>query len=75
MTHQDVIRAWKDADFRNSLTAEQLAALPENPAGLIALDDADLDVVAGGAPYTYYCNTSEGACATWASICTYTYNC
>jgi mersacidin/lichenicidin family type 2 lantibiotic len=48
MSNADIIRAWKDEAFRLTLTEEQLAALPPNPAGQIDLVDADLDVVAGG---------------------------
>ena len=44
----DIIRAWKDAEYRNSLSEAERAALPENPAGLIALTDEDLGAVAGG---------------------------
>jgi mersacidin/lichenicidin family type 2 lantibiotic len=29
----DVVRAWKDEGYRRSLTPEQLARLPQNPAG------------------------------------------
>ena len=38
----DIIRAWKDAEYRRSLTAEELAMLPENPAGMVELTDEDL---------------------------------
>jgi mersacidin/lichenicidin family type 2 lantibiotic len=44
----DIIRAWKDEGYRNSLSEAERAALPENPAGLIALTDEDLGAVAGG---------------------------
>jgi mersacidin/lichenicidin family type 2 lantibiotic len=44
----DIIRAWKDASYRNSLSAEELALLPSNPAGEIELTDADLEAVNGG---------------------------
>ena len=43
MSKADVIRAWKDPDYRGSLGASELAALPENPAGAIQLTDDDLD--------------------------------
>jgi mersacidin/lichenicidin family type 2 lantibiotic len=33
----NVIRAWKDADYRRSLTAEQLARVPAHPAGAIEI--------------------------------------
>jgi mersacidin/lichenicidin family type 2 lantibiotic len=49
MSKIDVIRAWKDEAYRMSLTPEQRSALPANPAGLIELQDADLDDVVGGA--------------------------
>jgi mersacidin/lichenicidin family type 2 lantibiotic len=43
----DIIRAWKDEEYRLSLTEEQRALLPDNPAGM-ELSDADLEGVAGG---------------------------
>jgi mersacidin/lichenicidin family type 2 lantibiotic len=48
MLHIDIIRAWKDEEYRNSLSEEQRAQLPENPAGLIELGDTDMESVAGG---------------------------
>jgi mersacidin/lichenicidin family type 2 lantibiotic len=48
MSHVDIIRAWKDAEYRLSLTEEQRAQLPAHPAGIIELTDADLGAVAGG---------------------------
>lgn len=44
----DVIRAWRDEEYRNSLTPEELASLPENPAGLPVMDDSVLRSVTGG---------------------------
>jgi mersacidin/lichenicidin family type 2 lantibiotic len=44
----DIIRAWKDEEYRLSLTEEQRALLPDNPAGQLELSDADLESVAGG---------------------------
>ncbi len=49
LTEVDVARAWKDPDYRNSLTPSQLAALPPNPAGNPELSEADLDQTTGGA--------------------------
>jgi mersacidin/lichenicidin family type 2 lantibiotic len=48
MAAVDVIRAWKDADYRESLTAEELASLPANPAGMVELSDNELLGVTGG---------------------------
>ncbi len=52
MSTVDIIRAWKDEEYRNSLSKEQRAQLPEHPAGLIELEDAELEAVAGGWGYT-----------------------
>ena len=41
----DIVRAWKDAEYRNSLSAEEQASLPANPA---EISDAQLERVAGG---------------------------
>jgi len=51
MSKQEIIRAWKDETYRKSLSAEQRAALPENPAGVIDLTDADMEAIVGGCPY------------------------
>ncbi|MCP6757221.1 MAG: mersacidin/lichenicidin family type 2 lantibiotic [Fischerella sp. CENA71] len=48
MSQQDIIRAWKDEDFRNSLTEEQLSQLPENPAGILELEDEEMKDISGG---------------------------
>lgn len=50
MSHENIIRAWKDESFRNSLSEEERALLPDNPAGLIELDDAQLQLAVGALP-------------------------
>ena len=35
MSDFDIVRAWKDAEYRRSLSPEARALLPENPAGAI----------------------------------------
>jgi len=47
MSKIDVIRAWKDEDYRASLSEAQRAMLPENPAGFLELTDEELESVAG----------------------------
>lgn len=47
MSNVDIVRAWKDAGYRRSLSAEQLQQLPGNPAGPSQLSDDEL-LVAGG---------------------------
>ncbi|HEU4511203.1 MAG TPA: mersacidin/lichenicidin family type 2 lantibiotic [Pyrinomonadaceae bacterium] len=48
MSELDIIRAWKDEDYADSLTDVQRAMLPQNPAGIIELSDRDLEGAAGG---------------------------
>jgi mersacidin/lichenicidin family type 2 lantibiotic len=48
MSRQDIIRAWKDAEYRSGLTAADCAQLPDHPAGVIELTDAELDTATGG---------------------------
>jgi mersacidin/lichenicidin family type 2 lantibiotic len=49
MSHKKTIRAWKDEDFRLSLSEAEIERLPGNPAGPVELTDEQLGVVAGGA--------------------------
>jgi len=44
----DIARAWKDPEYRKSLTTEELASLPPNPAGTGELSDEDLNKTVGG---------------------------
>jgi mersacidin/lichenicidin family type 2 lantibiotic len=53
----DVIRAWHDVDYRNSLSEEELASLPENPAGLATVDETALRSVTGSTKLTANCDT------------------
>lgn len=70
MSQFDIIRAWKDEDYRLSLSDDERAQLPTNPAGMIELSDADLDNVVG-ACCTPNCNgtstCSQYSCFTCAS--------
>jgi mersacidin/lichenicidin family type 2 lantibiotic len=52
MNTLDVIRAWKNPDYRASLSADELERLPENPAGVMELDDEQLGMVYGGGSNT-----------------------
>jgi mersacidin/lichenicidin family type 2 lantibiotic len=46
-----IIRAWKNPQYRASLSTEERAALPESPMGpsMAALVEAELEWVVGGA--------------------------
>ncbi len=47
MSNLDVIRAWRDEEYRLSLCDKQRTALPANPAGAVDLTDFELGSVAG----------------------------
>ncbi len=47
MSSIDIVRAWKDEDYRDSLSVKELEHLPEHPAGGIELSDAALMEVSG----------------------------
>ena len=48
MSTLDIIRAWKDEEYRLSLDETERTLLPAHPTGLVELTDADLEQVAGG---------------------------
>ena len=48
MCKLDVVRAWKDEDYRMGLSEAERRMLPANPAGLIEISDIELGAVAGG---------------------------
>ncbi|WP_242342861.1 mersacidin/lichenicidin family type 2 lantibiotic [Anaeromyxobacter terrae] len=45
----DIVRAWKDPEYRKSLSAEELASVPECPTGFVATSDEELKAAVGGA--------------------------
>jgi mersacidin/lichenicidin family type 2 lantibiotic len=62
MSRTDIVRAWKDAAYRASLTEAQRSQLPANPAGAVDLTDEEAATVEGrlGA---YSCCSSSFHCA------------
>ncbi len=82
MDKKNIIRAWKDPEYRASLTEA-----PESPAGAVELDDAALESIVGGkhmlapapmeASYTNTngCTVSGVTVKSCGYICTYTTEC
>ncbi|HEX6292734.1 MAG TPA: mersacidin/lichenicidin family type 2 lantibiotic [Herpetosiphonaceae bacterium] len=63
MSIENIIRAWKDEEYRASLSETERAALPEHPAGLVELTDEELDLAAGG------CDTRDWrACSSFCRV-------
>jgi mersacidin/lichenicidin family type 2 lantibiotic len=70
--HQEMlVRAWKDEEFRLSLSEAERALLPENPAGSLELSDADLDAVVGGRLRFNFklCDVTFIICIFYSVIC------
>ncbi|HVF56051.1 MAG TPA: mersacidin/lichenicidin family type 2 lantibiotic [Pyrinomonadaceae bacterium] len=69
MKKVDIIRAWKDEEYRASLTDDERASLPEHPSGAIELYDAELGEVAGAMDSeglaTWGCCGTGWACTLW----------
>jgi mersacidin/lichenicidin family type 2 lantibiotic len=60
----DIVRAWKDEQYRMSLTETERANLPANPAGMVELTDADLDGVSGGVAEAPGTSIGKTSCCT-----------
>jgi mersacidin/lichenicidin family type 2 lantibiotic len=61
MKKEHVIRAWRDPEYRASLSEAERAALPDHPAGLIELGKAELGrpgAAAAVPPQTYTSSTA-----------------
>ena len=66
LNNETVVRAWKDPEFRASLSPEDRASIPENPSGrsITELDETELGNVSGG----------EDFCTVTLNVlCRYTY--
>jgi mersacidin/lichenicidin family type 2 lantibiotic len=57
----DVARAWKDSEYRKTLTPEELASLPPNPAGPAHLTEDVLEAISG-APGAPACTWARSGC-------------
>ncbi len=70
--NNNIVRAWKDEFYRQSLSDEERAQLPENPVGELELTEAELEsVFAAGQEFVRptldwrYCgNSFRGDCFT-----------
>ena len=50
MKTNHIVRAWKDEDYRLSLSESERSLMPQNPAGIVELSDSALRLVTGGQP-------------------------
>jgi len=63
----NAVRAWKDRDYREELTAIQRSAIPDHPAGDIDARESLLDGVRGGESTEYV--FTFGCCQGITSAC------
>ncbi len=71
MSRIDIIRVWKDEKYRASLSPDQLAALPANPAGPMEIRDEELEMAGGGSTFSPSCSSCIRCSDTssWTSSC------
>jgi mersacidin/lichenicidin family type 2 lantibiotic len=67
MARFKIIHAWKDTEYRLSLSEAERAQLPDHPAGTVELTDADLDAVVGGISSPAPACSEGDYCATGAA--------
>ena len=67
MSHPNIIRAWKDEEYRRSLSEAERALLPGHPAGLVELTEADMSRTEGGL------SGDPNGCwmLAWTRLCTF----
>ena len=76
MSKLNVVRAWKDEEYRMSLSEAEQRMLPCNPAGLIEISDSELGAVGGGTGAlndvrSAVCSSLFDACqSAWGGVCT-----
>ena len=68
MDKLDVVRAWKDPAYRATLSPEQLARVPANPAGMIEVTDERLTAASGGV-LTTAMTCTEYTFRNWKACC------
>jgi mersacidin/lichenicidin family type 2 lantibiotic len=62
MNTTNIIRAWKDEEYRLSLSDAERAMLPPHPAGEIELTDAEMGTIVGGAHADTFTVNGEICC-------------
>ena len=74
MPAMEIVKAWKDEDYRDTLTAEQRAQLPEHPSGVIEFGQPELEDESLFGPVAGHCKifsktTATGHCLTHTGSC------
>ncbi len=69
MSKIDIVRAWKDEAYRQTLSEEELRSLPANPAGEVELNDSDLEAVYGGQTALVGCSVVCQSAVCGSAVC------
>ena len=74
MLNKNIIRAWKDKDYFESLSQQEQVRVPENPAGMLELSEEDMENFAGGHPVSqkncsYGCQLSADKQTCYSFLC------
>ena len=74
MTPEQIVRAWKDADYNSSLSHGEAAILPPSPVGAMDLADDAIDLAAGGSMLATELLETIGCCKglTQKNLCDFT---
>jgi len=68
MVPEQIVRSWKNEDYRLSLSVDEQALLPENPAGLIELSDQELLGIDGGSDIGVSINVVSAAISIYTAV-------
>jgi len=63
----NIVQAWKNEAYRQSLSVEEQAMLPVSPVGEIELTDTELEAVYGASSQEITQTTNQSAAATLSS--------
>jgi len=73
MRTEEIVRGWKDGAHQLGLSDGERAFLPDNPAGVIELTDAELNGIHGGSMITVCsfmpCESLITYCVTAITFC------
>lgn len=70
MSKLDIIRAWKDEEYCESLSTADRSGLPHNPAGIIELTEPDMAEVEGGTlTFPFGCDSYLTICNSHLTNC------
>lgn len=53
MNAKDTVRAWKDPEYREGLSPEEMEQVTPSPAGVTLLSRSEMEAHVGGAPPRY----------------------